>query len=105
MRAGSLDRVLEIQRPTTTLDLYGTPTQGWAKVATMRAAMLQYSTDDREGQRGSATDATVTFRTRWLDGVTLENSVLYDGERFKITGIKEIGRRVGLDIMCERVGP
>jgi SPP1 family predicted phage head-tail adaptor len=105
MRAGSLDRVIEIQRPTTTLDLYGTPTQGWAKVATMRAAMLQYSTDDREGQRGSTTDTTVTFRTRWLDGVTLENRILYDGQAFKIIKTKEIGRRAGLDIMCERVGP
>jgi SPP1 family predicted phage head-tail adaptor len=105
MRAGNLDRVIELQRPTTTLDLYGTPVQGWAKVKTMRAAMLQYLTDNREGQRGSTTDATVTFRMRWLDGVTLENRVLYDGQAFKITGIKEIGRRVGLDIMCERVGP
>jgi SPP1 family predicted phage head-tail adaptor len=105
MRAGSLDRVIEIQRPTTTLDLYGTPTQGWAKIATMRAAMLQYSADSREGQRGSTTDTTITFRTRWLDGVTLENSVLYDGERFKIVKVIEISRRVGLDIMCERVGP
>jgi SPP1 family predicted phage head-tail adaptor len=105
MRAGSLDRVIEIQRPTTTLDLYGTPTQGWAKVATMRAAMLQYSTDNREGQRGDTTDTTITFRTRWLDGLSPEHRVLYEGQAFKITGIKEIGRRVGLDIMCERVGP
>jgi SPP1 family predicted phage head-tail adaptor len=105
MQAGKLDRVIEIQRPTTTLDLYGTPTQGWAKVATMRAAMLQYSTDNREGQRGDTTDMTITFRTRWLDGVTLENRVTYDGQVFKITKIKEISRGVGLDIMCERIGP
>jgi SPP1 family predicted phage head-tail adaptor len=104
MQAGKLDRVIEIQRPTTTLDLYGTPTQGWAKVATMRAQLLAFSTDDREGQRGSTTDTVITLRTRWLDDVTLENRVLYDGQAYTIRQIKEIGRRVGLDIICERNG-
>lgn len=105
MRSGLLDRVIEIQRPTTTLDLYGTPTQSWAKVATMRAQLLAFSTDNREGQRGSTTDTTITFRMRWLNGVTLEDSVLYENQRFKIIQIKEIGRRVGLDLIVERVGP
>lgn len=105
MQAGKLDRVIEIQRPTTTLDQYGTPTQGWSKVATMRAQLLAFSTDNREGQRGSTTDTTITFRMRWLDGVTLEDRVLYDEQAFKIIQIKEIGRRVGLDLIVERVGP
>lgn len=105
MRSGLLDRVVEIQRPTTTLDQYGTPTQGWAKVATMRAQLLAFSTDNREGQRGNTTDTTVTFRMRWLDGVTLEDRLLYDEQAFTIRQIKEIGRRVGLDLIVERVGP
>jgi hypothetical protein len=42
---------------------------------------------------------------RWIDGVTLENRVCYQDQAFKIMTIKEIGRRVGLDIVCERVGP
>lgn len=105
MQAGKLDRVIEIQRPTTTLDLYGTPTQGWATFASMRAQLLAFSTDTREGQRGGTTDTTITFRTRWLDGVNLENRVLYGEQAFKIIQIKEIGRRVGLDLIVERVGP
>lgn len=105
MQAGKLDRVIEIQRPTTGLDLYGTPTETWATVATMRAQLLAFSTDDREGQRGSTTDTVITFRMRWLDGVTLENRVLYDGQAFKIVNKKELGRRVGLDLSCSRVGP
>jgi hypothetical protein len=51
------------------------------------------------------TDNVITFRMRWIDGVTLENRVTYEGNQFKIMSIKEIGRRVGLDITCERVGP
>ncbi|WP_316214076.1 phage head closure protein [Bradyrhizobium sp. SZCCHNR2032] len=104
MRAGNLDRVIEIQRRTTGLDLYGTPIDVWTTFATMRAQLLQNGTDDREGARGKTTDAVLTFRMRWLDGVTLENRVVYQGSQFTISQIKEIGRRVGLDLTCERLG-
>jgi hypothetical protein len=70
----------------------------------MRAQVLQYDTSNREGQHVTS-DTTITFRCYFLDGVTLENRVLYDGSAFKITKIKEIGRRVGLDLIVERVGP
>jgi head-tail adaptor len=105
MRAGNLDRVIYIQSPGTGLDLYGTPTRVWTRFATMRAQVLQFATDDREGSRGNTTDTMITFRMRWLDGVTLENRVSYQGQAFVIRQIKEIGRRVGLDVVCERVGP
>ena len=105
MRAGNLDRIVTIERRTTGLDLYGTVMDTWALVANMRAQKLENATDDREGARGDTTDTVITFRMRWLDGVTLENRVTYQGQPFKITRIKEIGRHVGLDITCERVGP
>lgn len=104
MRAGSLDRVIEIQSAVTAVDEYGTPVTTWTKLATMRAQVLQYDTSNREGQHVTS-DTTITFRIYWLDGVTLEHRVLYDGNAFKITKIKEIGRRVGLDLIVERVGP
>lgn len=105
MRAGNLDRVIAIQRRSTGLDLYGTPIDVWTTFATMRAQKLENAIDDREGARGDTTETVITFRIRWLDGVTLDNRVTYEGQPFKITRIKEIGRRVGLDIICERVGP
>ncbi|MGY3575285.1 head-tail adaptor protein [Bradyrhizobium sp. USDA 4504] len=104
MRAGNLDRVIEIQRRTTGLDLYGTAIDTWAKVATMRAQKLENATDNREGQRGDVTDTVITFRCRWLDGLSLDHRLLYDGQAFKITRLKELGRRRGVDIVCERVG-
>jgi SPP1 family predicted phage head-tail adaptor len=105
MRAGNLDRVIELQRRTTGLDLYGTPTPTWTPVATMRAQLLKNATDNQDGQRGDTTNAVLTFRTRFLDGVTLENRVSYQGQQFEIIGISEIGRRVGMDLTGRRVGP
>jgi SPP1 family predicted phage head-tail adaptor len=105
MRSGNLDRVITMQRLTTAApDLYGAPAETWATVATMRAQLLQHATADQEGARGHTTDITRTFRTRWLDGVTPEDRVSYNGQTYLITAIKELGRRRGLDITCERVG-
>jgi hypothetical protein len=58
-----------------------------------------------KGARGNTTDTKITFRMRWMDGLTLENRVCYLGQAFTIRQIKEIGRRIGLDVVCEQVGP
>ena len=105
MRAGNLDRAIQIERSFTALDLYGVPFTAWTLFATMRAQKLENAVSDREGARGDTTDNVITFRMRWLDGMTLEQRVSYQGQAFKIMTIREIGRRVGLDITCERVGP
>jgi len=104
MRAGNLDRTIDIQSRTTGIGPYGTPIDDWATIATMRAQKLENAIDDREGTRGDTTDNVITFRMRWLVGATLESRVIYENQPFKITRIKEIGRRVGLDVTCERVG-
>lgn len=104
MRAGNLDRIIEIQRRSTGLDLYGTVIDVWTTIATMRAQKLENAIVNHEGARGDTTDNVITFRMRWLDGVTLENRLTYEGHAFTIKRIRELGRRVGLDVMCERVG-
>ncbi|AWO91934.1 MULTISPECIES: head-tail adaptor protein [Bradyrhizobium] len=104
MRAGNLDRVIEIQRRTTGLDLYGTLVETWTTFATMRAQLLKNATDDREGERGHTTDATRTFRMYYFASLSLNDRLLFEGQEYEITGIGEIGRRVGMDVACERVG-
>lgn len=104
MRAGSLDRVIQIERGTIAPDAWGVPYTAWTVIATMRAQKLDNAISDREGARGDTSDNVITFRMRWIDGVTLENRLCYQDQAFKIMTIKEIGRRVGLDITCERVG-
>lgn len=106
MRAGNLDRVIQILgRTMASPDLYGAVVPTWATVATLRAQLLQHATDDKEGQRGHTTDVVRTFRMRWLDGVSLENRVTYEGQQYQIVSIKELGRRRGLDLTVEKVGP
>lgn len=105
MRAGNLDRHIVIEEPyTVTRDQYRTSTTDWRKRAAVRAQMLEFDTSNREGVRAT-TDARITFRIYWLHGLTLEHRVLYEGQSYKIQKIREVGRRAGLDLVVERVGP
>ena len=103
MQAGKLDRVIEVQSLVTTVDEYGTPDKSWSTLATMRAQKLENDTSNREGGH-TVTDTSIAFRIYWLDNLTLDHRVIYEGQPFKIARLKEIGRRVGLDVVCERVG-
>jgi hypothetical protein len=47
----------------------------------------------------------LTFRMYYFASLSLNDRLLYEGQQFEITGITEIGRRVGMDVSCERVGP
>jgi len=104
MRAGNLDRVIIIERETKTLDLFGTVVDTWVPVATMRAQLLQNSTQEFLRGEGASTEATFVFRTRWLDGVTTAYRVTYLGQPYIIKEISEIGRRRGLDLRCWKSG-
>jgi hypothetical protein len=72
--------------------------------ATMRAQKLENATENRESDRGDTTDKIITFRMHWIDGLTPDNRLSFEGQDFKITRLKEIGHRIGLDVVCERVG-
>ena len=101
MRAGKLDRVITIQQFTNTVDDDGTPVQTWTDVATVRAQLVQSSTDEYIAARGAVDKAAAIFRIRWLDGITNAVRIVYDGENFNLKETKEIGRREGMELRCE----
>ncbi|MBN8998499.1 MAG: phage head closure protein [Rhizobiales bacterium] len=104
MRAGKLDRTIRIDTyEAGTPDDYGIAADGWEAVATVRAQILQQATDEYLRGYGEGAATVVIFRIRWLDGVTVEHRVTYDGAAYNIREVKEIGRRVGLELRCEEV--
>lgn len=100
MRAGKLDRIITIERVTTTVDEYGTPTEGWSTVATLRGELIQSSAQEFIRAYGATTDTIAIFRTRYLDGVTTADRVTYQGQPYDLKEVKEIGRREGLELRC-----
>lgn len=104
MRAGKLDRVITIQAYTRTgTTPGGAPITDWADLATVRAQIIQASTEEYQRAYGEGGNTAIIFRLRWLDGVTVEHRIAYDGKHLNIRETKEIGRRKGLELRCEEV--
>lgn len=101
MRAGKLDRSITIQSFTSAPNEYGTPVETWADVATLRAQIIQSSTEEYL-TNGASDTTSIIFRTRFFTGVNTSSQIIYEGEAFNVREVKEIGRRRGLDLRCER---
>lgn len=103
MRSGRLDREIIIESLTTTANEFGTPHEVWTAVACARAELLQSTAAEFLRGYGEAQTIVAVFRTRWIDGISTEHRVRYDGKHLHIREIKEIGRRRGLELRCEQV--
>lgn len=101
MRSGKLDKVITLQRFTATVDDFGTPVETWADLADLRAQVVQATTEEFI-RAGAESDTVIVFRTRFLDGVTTADRVVFGGHFFDVKETKEIGRRQGLEIRCVR---
>src|SRR5579872_483900 len=101
MRAGKMDRRITIDQASTVVDDNGTPQETWTTFAACWAELLQRSTAEfMQKDMGEDTHIVVAFRVRWIDGVGLANRVTYNGVQYRLTDIKEIGRREALELRC-----
>lgn len=100
MRAGKLDRTIVIQRATTIVDDYGTPTEGWATIATVRAQLIQASTAEFLAAYGNGSETATVFRIRHRDGLAVADRISHQGAIYDLKEIKELGRRDGLELRC-----
>lgn len=101
LNAGDLDRRIIIQRATSTRDEYNAEVQTWGNLAS-RAASYEPLTD---GERAQASEisaaASARFRIRWsadLADLNPKDRLMFEGKVHDIEHVKEIGRRVGLEI-------
>ncbi|MGN8117513.1 head-tail adaptor protein [Labrys sp. 22185] len=105
MRAGKLDRVVYVERVSVTYDELRAPVEAWTRLFSLRAEAIQNGMKDfLLGGEEHASRNTIVFRTRFVPGITLNDRVSYGENLFKILEIKEIGRRRGLELRCERIG-
>src|SRR5689334_12459889 len=100
LRAGDLDRRIELRRQLAGTDDVGQPNGGWLTVDTVWA---QYKPAmGREIRDGLVADTTMpaTFRIRWRGDVATDWVIRYGGQVYDIASINEIGRREGLEILA-----
>ena len=104
--AGDLDRTIRIVQQTKVKAGNGQVTmEDGATIAQPRARRMEQRLSEVFSAGSDQSAGTVVFRIRWRDDVnSVDQIVISDGQRFEIKAVMEFGRRVGLDLVCERLG-
>lgn len=104
MKAGKLVHIITVQRASVAVNDAGTPIDTWAHFATLRAELVEQSTEEFIRSQGAAEEAAIVFRTRFVAGITPADRVEFDGVAFNLREVAEIGRRKGLELRCVKFG-
>jgi SPP1 family predicted phage head-tail adaptor len=101
MQAGKLDRRVTLRRATVTKDEFNEDVATWETVATVWAS----KEDVRDSERVRAQQVGAAMTTRFqirhsaaADTVSPEDQLVCEGKTYGIVAVKELGRRVGLEI-------
>lgn len=107
MQAGNLDRRVQFLRAATEDDGYQTRPGPYVRHG---AAVWASKRDVSDGERfaaGTITAGMMTrFQVRWSPftaGIRETDRLECEGSTYAILGIKEIGRREGLEMTCQRL--
>lgn len=98
MRAGKLDRQINIERLTETITPSGGSIKAWQVIATVRTELVQQSATEFLTGFGEAESGTAIFKMRYLPDITTADRVVYGGVVYDLKEIKEIGRRRGMEL-------
>lgn len=104
MRAGKLDNSVTLRTVAYVDDGYGNSVPSETDFATLRAQVIEESTDEFIRTYGASTERLRIFRTRYVEGVELSMTVHHEGRPYNLKQIKQIGRRRGLELRCVAVG-
>ncbi|MFN3473563.1 MAG: phage head closure protein [Blastomonas sp.] len=106
LNAGDLDRSIHIIQQTKVKAGNGQVTlQDGSTIARTRAKRMEQRIAEVFNAGSDQTSNTTIFRIRWRRDVSnVDQIVVTDGQRFEIKSVMEFGRRVGLDLVCERLG-
>ncbi|MDF2810573.1 MAG: phage head-tail adaptor [Microvirga sp.] len=106
MKPERLAHLLVFERASVTITAGGETDTTWAEIARARAELIEGgATEEQVEDRGAVTVTALTFRARYVPGITLADRVSHSGQAFDIIGLAEIGRREGLEIRLRRTGP
>lgn len=102
--SGQFDRRVTLLSPTSTVSPTGQRVASWTTVGDVWASrMTESQTEpDRDGEFSARTVSEVWVR--WRVGLTAGWRVIYHGETYEVTGVREVGRREALALALVRVG-
>lgn len=100
--AGSLDRVVRIERPATTRNTFGESVPSWTLVAEVPAQVIHLRGKELFAAQQVIPQAEIKVRIRWRSDVDESMRVVFDGMSYGIQHKAEIGRRAGLELLAQK---
>lgn len=101
MRAGKLDRVINVENKYREYQLGGRVEDAFFSRATCRAEIISEMNAQSAGD--VATKYLVRIRMRFMK-LNFDDRIRLDGKQFEIASIAEIGRREAMEVELVRVG-
>lgn len=105
MDPGEFDRQVVIERVTSqgnAIGGKGTPT--WTPQKTVWAKVVQVGASERFQAEGVLSEKTGTFTMYFDSDVLVTDRLDYAGQKWRITGVKEIGYKEALELTAEAYG-
>ncbi len=102
MRAGIMDRRIELQQKTVIQDTYGEEIETWKKKATIWAGKRDFRGKEFFAAQQLNAEVSGVFCIRYRPDITPDDHrIIYDGKTYDIKAVTEFGRREGLQLMVE----
>ncbi len=98
MNAGKPDRRITIQRKTVSHNALNEPVEIWNDLVAVWAQMLGQTGQEFFANDQVLSEYKVVFRIRWRRDLKDTDRVMFEGRAHDIHSIRELGRRVGLEL-------
>jgi SPP1 family predicted phage head-tail adaptor len=101
MRAGNLVYSLVIERDrneSEVLDAYGSIVAKPVIETRMRAQLMEDALDEAAHASGAVQKRVLKFKIRFLDDLRSGDTLLFEGTRYEILTIRQLGRRSAIEL-------
>jgi SPP1 family predicted phage head-tail adaptor len=104
IRAGSLDKIIDVLSKTVAPDSYNQTIETWTTQSTVHAEVINEGGGEFYAAQKLFAETSVVFRIRFLANVTTLNRISYNGHIFQILHVKDVGfRHAELQLSCTEV--
>lgn len=100
-QAGRLDRRIVIQQAELVQDTFGQAVETWTDFQKLWARVTYPSAVERFHSAALHSERAAVFTIRYIRGLDEKMRISYQNLYWKITGIREIGRKEGFEISAE----
>tara|TARA_R100001440_G_C2429925_1_gene104143 strand:+ start:73 stop:375 length:303 start_codon:yes stop_codon:yes gene_type:complete len=97
-----MDRRVVLEKYTVERDDWNVPVKTWRTSATVWASKHDRSSSEVLENKQTVNLNRTTFRIRYRSNADTTMRVLYDNDYYYVVGVKELGRKEGVELTTEK---